>query len=238
MNRTALLLVASSLAGCAAAESTGGESQSLRAAGEAGFYEVLRRDPRECAAPACGGFFVKMANEETTPCGSSSSAECYVAEIALERLGLPDGEEASVVAAFEAGKAVVRGRMVSGTLEASEVWTSPNDVRVTGALFRVGDNGTRCMTTPCPSTSAWTLNGEVEHPLFDVDLAATESEAHHLDRAEAAIATEAGLLVAGRVLGPECTAATPGCGTSLAASTYFFRVTREDGACEAGGCTR
>jgi len=46
-----------------------------------GYFIVTRRDARRCAAPMCGGFFVKRVNEETTKCADGElHEECAILE--------------------------------------------------------------------------------------------------------------------------------------------------------------
>ncbi len=240
MKRTALLFLCVSalfcFVGCVApAETTDMGSEQAVTAGSANrdFYVVTRRDPRECLAPACGGWFVQRVNAGKTTCADGTAdAECYVATIALSAVGLSEHEEADVRNAVENGQAIVKAKLVASStsraaLEASEAWVGATGSAPHGTVYRVADNGIRCITTPCPSTSAWTLNGDTEHQLHSVALDATESKVDEeaLARATAAVATRTGLLIAGSVDEP-----------SLTASEYFFRVTRrEDATCGARG---
>ena len=242
MKRVALIMSVSaiafsSFAGCAApAENAEAGTEQAVTTDHANqdFYIVTRPDPRECAAPACGGWFVQRVNDGKTTCADgTANAECYVASIALTTVGLSGREEGDVRKAVESGRAVLKAKLVVapgaalGTLEASEAWVGATGSAPRGTVYRVADNGIRCITTPCPSTSAWALNGASEHHLHDVALDTTEAEADEesLARATAAVATRTGLLVAGSVDVP-----------SLSASEYFFRVTRrEEAACGARG---
>src|SRR5690348_3010862 len=56
-------------------------------------YYVIRPDLRRCAAPGCGGSFVKRVNYTTTRCADGSSAdECYVATVDYGKAQLDDND--------------------------------------------------------------------------------------------------------------------------------------------------
>src|SRR5438445_3125280 len=63
--------------------------------GSSGYF-VIRRDLKKCAAPACGGDYVKRVNFSDIKChDGSSSSECYVAGVDYSKLGLTAGESAT-----------------------------------------------------------------------------------------------------------------------------------------------
>lgn len=208
-----------------------------------GYFIVTRRDLRRCIAPLCGGFFVKRVNEKTTLCADGTrQAECYVSSIELKNVGLSAREESDLRSALEAGKALVKARtykkkwngVTLGTLKANEGWLSATgsvDATFDGTFYRAADNGIRCIKAPCPSTTAYPLNGGGDPTnVVRVDLANTANPADQdaLDRASAALGTKEGILVAGGVALPKC---IPGssCGPFVTASDFYLRVTRREG---------
>lgn len=208
-----------------------------------GYFIVTRRDYRRCVAPLCGGFYVKRVNEAKTRCADGSlQPECYVSSIQLSGIGLSAREESELRAAVEGGKALIKARtyktkwngVTLGTLKANEGWVSATgsiDATFDGTFYRAADNGIRCITAPCPSTTAYPLNGAGDPTnLVKVNLESTANAADQatLDRAHAALGTKEGVLVAGGVALPKC---IPGskCGPFLTASDFYLRVTRTEG---------
>jgi hypothetical protein len=247
------ILSLSCFAGCAAptaddadgADEEAVESEEAITSGPSnfGYFIVTRRDYRRCVAPLCGGFYVKRVNEAKTRCADGSlQPECYVSAIQLTGIGLSDREESELRTAVESGKALVKARTYKkkwngiwlGTLKANEGWlgaTGSVDGTFDGTFYRAADNGIRCITAPCPSTTAYPLNGAGDPTnLVKVNLTTTANpaDAATLDRATAALGTKEGILVAGGVALPKC---LPGskCGPFLTASEFYVRVTHTEG---------
>lgn len=239
-----LVLLPFAIVGCAAeteedgapsdVEAVESSEEALSASSNYGYFQVIRRDFRKCAAPMCGGFFVKRVNEQKTVCADGTKqAECYVSAIQLNGIGLSPREEADFRAALEGGKALVKARTYKasfGTLKASEAWLGATGSKAEGTFYRVADNGIRCITAPCPSTAAAALNGGESHNVIDVKLGNTQTPADEatLSLAENAIATKEGILVAGGVALPKC---IPGsnCGPFVSATEFYLRVVRREG---------
>lgn len=253
------LLALAPVAGCAAptAEDEGADVEvaeaedELSAAANTGYFVVTRRDFRKCMAPLCGGVYVKRVNDATTRCADGSmQPECYVASITLGGSGLSAREQADAVAQIQSGKALVKARTYKtrfnghtlGTLKGTEVWLAATGSTPDGTFYRAADNGVRCITTPCPSVSASELNGKSSHAVIDVVLeqTATPADQDILSRANAAVGTQEGILVAGGIILPKCRAMTPDCGPKVIATEFFTRMTPRDGkACGSrglGGC--
>lgn len=221
------------------------ESEVVGAQKNFGYFVVTRRDVRRCAAPLCGGFFVKRVNEAKTTCADGTKAEeCYVSEITYNGIGLSERELAGVREAVESGRGVVKaktfkqngfGRTI-GVLKANEAWVGATGSNAEGAnFFRIADNGLRCITTPCPSTTAYTLNSNQSHDIVHLNLTSTEIPASQsdLDAAATAIGTANGILVAGGLALPKCMPNT-NCGPFVHASEFYLQVTpREGKACGA-----
>ncbi len=252
-----LFAAAAPLPGCAADTSSEGAdaeespveeaAEELNAAANTGFFVVTRQDFRKCMSPMCGGVFVKRVNEAKTRCSDGSlQDECYVSEITLKGTGLSTREQDEMVHALTIGKAIVKARqykkafngMTLGTLKGTEVWLGATGSKAEGTFFRAADNGVRCITTPCPSTSATELNTKDTHPILGVlvDRTDTVADADTQNRALSAVATQEGLVVAGSLVMPKCMAKATNCGPKVIASEFYFRVTAREGkACGSRG---
>jgi hypothetical protein len=209
-----------------------------------GYFQVTRRDFRKCISPLCGGWFVKRVNEAKTLCANGTrQADCYVSSIELKGVGLSAREEADFRAALESGKALIKARTYKkkfagqfiGTLKANEAWLGATGSAADGTFYRAADNGIRCIQAPCPSTTAYTLNkpANQSHNVIAVHLENTQIPADQatLNRAQNALGTTEGILVAGGVALPKC---LPGsnCGPFVSASEFYLRViTREGKGC-------
>ncbi len=248
--------VALSFLGCAVqpaedAESSGESEEALLGGvpSNYGFFVVTRRDFNKCASPMCGGWYVKRVNQATTACVDGSlQAECYVESISFKGMGLSTSEEEIFRGAVESGKALVRARTFKkrfhgrtlGTLKASEGWLgATGSTPAADATFvRAADNGIRCIQAPCPTTSAYSLNGTDAHNVLAVhlDQTATPADAESLDRAQQALGTSEGVLVAGNVLFPNCRQESTHCGPFVVAQEFYLRVNRREGrSCGARG---
>ncbi|MDB4939358.1 MAG: hypothetical protein JWP87_6330 [Labilithrix sp.] len=248
------LLLASSVgvAGCAADTSADAASADdgteevaesedaiTSGASNTGYFIVTRRDFRKCVAPMCGGFFVKRVNDAKTTCADGSKqAECYVSSITYGGVGLSAREESELRAAVEGGKALIKARtykqkwngLVLGTLKASEGWLGATGGAPDGTFYRAADNGIRCIKAPCPSTTAYGLNGAEDHNVIKVNLAntATPADQATIDRATQAIGTKDGILFAGGIALPKCLP-NSNCGPFASASEFYLRVVRREG---------
>jgi hypothetical protein len=204
-----------------------------------GYFVVTRRDFRKCVSPLCGGWFVKRVNQASTVCADGTKqADCYVSSITYNGVGLTPREEDELRAAVESGKGVIKAATYKkkfngqwiGTLKANEGWIGATGSPADGSFYRAADNGIRCIKAPCPSTTAYQLNGHDDHNVIRVLLANTAIPASQatLDRAANAIGTKDGILVAGGVAIPKCIP-NSNCGPLLIAQEFFFRVTRTEG---------
>jgi hypothetical protein len=249
---SSLVLVASFVplfgaAGCSAEVAEEVDDEAVESSEEAvtgapsnhGFFIVTRRDFRRCMAPLCGGYFVKRVNEAKTRCADGTlQDECYVESIKLTGIGLSEREEAELRPAVEGGHALVKARMYKkkwnsltlGTLKASEGWRGATGSTPDGTFYRAADNGIRCVKAPCPSTSVTPLNGGDGHNVIDVrfDTTATPADPALVDRAEQAIYTKEGVLLAGGVAIPKCIPQSQ-CGAFATATEFYLRVVRREG---------
>jgi Kazal-type serine protease inhibitor domain len=240
----------SMLAGCAADTSSEADddgSELVEASEDAitggasnfGYFVVTHRDMRKCASPMCGGYFVKRVNQAKTTCANGSQqAECYVSAITFNGIGLSAREEADLLASVESGKAVLKAATYKkkfngqtlGTLKASEGWVGASGSAADGSFYRAADNGIRCIKAPCPTTTAYQLNGHEDHNVINVLLENTKIPASQesLDLAAQALGTKDGVLVAGGVAIPKCIP-NSNCGPLLIAQEFYLRVTHTEG---------
>jgi hypothetical protein len=239
-----------SLAGCAeetptpAADSSeqavdASENDLTGAPSSNGYFVVTHHDTKKCASPLCGGFYVKRVNQATTLCADGTSqAECYVGAIQLTGVGLSTREEADLRVAVESGKALVKGATykktvngsIVGTLKANEGWVGATGSTPDGTFYRAANNGIQCIKAPCPSTTAYQLNGKDTHNVVEVRLGQTSTPAAQasLDLAGQALGTKDGVLVAGGVATPKC-GPDSGCGPMLIATEFYLRVLPREG---------
>lgn len=239
------LFLLGSIGGCVADTSEADQEEEVSeeaitgAPSNDGYFIVSRRDLRKCASPMCGGLYVKRVNADTTRCADGTrQAECYVSSIQLGGAGLSAREEADVRGPLEDGKALVKARMYKtrwktltlGTLKANEAWLGATGSTPDGTFYRAADNGIRCVTAPCPTTSLYALNGGDQHHASELrlDATATPADQASLDRAARAVGTKEGILLAGGILIPRCIAGSR-CGTVAVASEFYLRVARREG---------
>ena len=182
MNRLLLLVAASSMFACVAATNDRGDdegatedSEGAASIASTSTYFTVRHDMRRCISPICGGYWVARTNRTTTTCFDGSQAsECYVAEIDWSSAGLTQDD----VNNSGATSWVLRGTIGSlkygtigtfGVFKTTEAWGSTIADAPSGSYYRVQDNGIRCITTPCFSTSADKLNSTTTRTLSSLD---------------------------------------------------------------------
>jgi len=153
----ALVGAAASSTGCVVDAQTADEGD-LSASSRS--YVTVRRDERKCAAPMCGGYFVRDVNRAT--------AERYVSGLDLAPANLFSELEDSILAA-PAEELVLRGKL--GPVEAahstraflvSEAYRGmPGMAPSEGDVFFTSKTHTppiECFTTPCNNEVATQLN--------------------------------------------------------------------------------
>jgi hypothetical protein len=201
---------------------------------EVSSYYLARPDPRLCPSPKCGGLWVRLVNESRTTCGNGSvQRECYVAVVHLSSLDLGERRAVRLGQLITAGRALVRGKLVPegigdftlDGLVVSEIWTASSSARKpTGTFRKLTDNGVRCVTEPCFTIHAATLNGPRHVEVSDVDLAASGAPPAERSAALRRISKQ-GLIAAGRVVRvPDAGPAGPG--RTVVASQFYVRATR------------
>lgn len=248
MNRSLSILTAafafstlSTLVGCAASteEADSGEEattdDALSTNRNADYYIVTRRDTRRCVSPLCGGVFVKQVNQAKTRCADGTSqSECYVGTLNYRALRLPESQQVDFDGKFTSKQALVRATLrrsvfngsVIGKLDVAEGWEGASGAVVDANFYRIADNGIRCITAPCPSQTAYTLNSRTQMNVTKTDLENTDlpASAGEIAAANAALGTKDGVLIAGGIAIPRC---IPGsrCGGPIAiANEFYLRV--------------
>ncbi len=185
-------------------------------------YYTVRVDPRRCAAPMCGGYWVTSVNSATTRCHDGKWVDaCYVSDIDWN--GQPSIDRGSLRRALLRGTMSQRGiarRRSFGVFRATEVWTAASDNRPAGIFYRVTDRNVRCITHPCPTHHAAKLNSTVSRNIAGVDLNSAGASPEAVSEASERMTSPGGVIVAGvstRVTGPG------GKGESLKASQFYLR---------------
>jgi Domain of unknown function (DUF6748) len=158
-------------------------------------YFTVRPDLRRCAAPLCGGYYVRPVNNLLIRCAGRLAAECHVH--AIDWSGQPQ---------VDAGKALLRGEVLPnpygrfgslGLFRVSESWQAASDKHPTDVFYRVRDRGVRCITFPCPSHGEMKLNSSFSQSIAGVDLTGAGASEELVSQALAAISGGEGVLVTG-----------------------------------------
>lgn len=166
------------LAGCAgAASDTQDDADETRDDLSAGreTFVVLRHDDRKCAAPRCGGFWLKDANRRT--------AESYVSGLDVSRLDALAQEQFRDAPAQEL---VLKGKLgpVSASSGTRAFLVSTAYRGLPGFTVDAGDGFAtiayvpiRCITAPCNQFTATRLNTGTKTSLTSVDTSALATAA-------------------------------------------------------------
>lgn len=163
-------------------------------------------DPRDCAWPTCGGWFLDPPNRGEIPCADGTqSAQCYVAELGTDRLGLDDAERARFDVALGEGRLLVEGRMMlvehEGRplvrFEAVRAWEGQTGGDAAGAWTLVKENGRQCLVAPCAHLDEGLLNRNLGAVIADLDFGPSGADEQQVAAAWEATLTD-GLIVAGR----------------------------------------
>lgn len=175
------MVAAALLAACAPAEDGIGSDAAAEAdddakgdravAPDAAFYAV-ERDPRQCAAPGCGGFWVQRVGRKSTTCADGSGADrCYVADLDVARLALDDAEASALRA--EPARLILRGGFatrpgVGAVLAVKEAYRGA-EAALPATIYALSDSGVRCSAAPCFSLLAAKLNSTVRVELSGLE---------------------------------------------------------------------
>jgi len=171
-----------SLAGCAPGgvepgvdeDSTSSDERAL--AGDT-TYVVTRQDFKKCAYPMCGGVYVKAVNKAKTTClDGTKQADCYVGDLDLSALGLPEEQASNVRSEAIGGNILLSGELAPlmsvAKLVVHEAHDRRTEAAATGTFYRLESSGIVCITAPCPSVRARNLNSSSTKLLTDVDFTA------------------------------------------------------------------
>jgi hypothetical protein len=201
------------------------------------YFIATRVDQNRCIAPRCGGVYIKRLNQTLLKCSDGvRRKECYVFGADFSALGLKDSAELQY--RFRTGQVVVRGEQVKGTysafpdvavLRADEAWQAGGD-NVPGATFyQLWDNGTRCITFPCPTVDSVKLDKNASYfKVFSgLDLSPANADETTEAKAWEAYASDTGVIVAAtttNVTGPA------GTKKGLKASQFYLSVAAQPAA--------
>lgn len=180
---------------------------------------AVQADPRLCPSPTCGGWFLQRVNHAQTRClGGELRTRCYVASIDGV---IPAG--ASFLARGRLSTSMLPGFSGYPTLELSQAWLpAVGTAAARGVVYRVRDNGIRCIAAPCFSFDARPVERSSTTRLSDVDLSGVRLTPAERRRATGSIAT-VGLFVTGRIIAvPK--AGPAGTGRTLVASEVWLEV--------------
>jgi hypothetical protein len=200
--------------------------------GEVSSYYLARADPRLCPSPMCGGLWVTLVNRTRTTCGDGTRRkECYAAEADLTALPVDEKSRVLLARAIVEGRALARGMLVSGRVEAfpelatlvvSEVWTaSSSQNRGRGVFHKLRDRGVRCITTPCFSVHAAALNSGRHVNVSEIDLTPSGAPARER-RSALQHLPHVGLITTGRVV-LDHNAGPAGPGRTIVATQFYAR---------------
>jgi hypothetical protein len=221
----ATMLVAAAAIAAAVAGAAGAHSP----AGTATYYRITP-DPRACPSPICGGWWVRRVNRDDTVCGDGAAApQCYAASIDLSELELTEQRRLTLEQAVSTGTTLVRGRLVRkptsqpplkelDTFVATEVWLRAGAAATPGVVYRVEDNGIRCVRAPCFWLHVSVLNTTRHRNASTVALAPSKASPTSIRRALAAL-DDTGVMVEGRVVAGE-----PRGDRTLRATAFWLRA--------------
>jgi len=206
-------------------------------------YYKVSPDPRRCAAPRCGGFWVERVNRTTTKCGDGTFAErCYVAEIKWSQLGLADATRDQILATMFERSVVMRATVGQksfgaaigklGELRPTEAWLGQGPNPPSGPFVKVEETGVRCFAAPCPSFREKKLNDSATATLAELGWDHAGATDEQIGNAITELFVR-DLIIAGdryTVRGPA--------GTGKARTvTQFYTRARDKRACFVGGCS-
>jgi hypothetical protein len=129
----------------------------------AGDFFTARPDYRKCAAPLCGGYFVKSVNKKLTQCVNGTlQPECYVSSITYDggtvnyRGGVGNITPLLLIGRIEQRYSI--DFISSAVFVAKAAFRSATDKSATQKFYGVTNNGIVCITTPCFSYDQVLLN--------------------------------------------------------------------------------
>lgn len=166
---------------------------------------TARPDYRKCAAPLCGGYFVKLVNKKLTQCADGSlKEECYVASINYGNGPINAGtiSVANKTPLLVIGAILPKADTTAGVLgifHAKDAYRSATQNTAVGNFYGVTNNGIVCITTPCFSYDETLLNTENRiTKLSDVNLEMSGASPDDIAWAHQLLANGATLYAAGK----------------------------------------
>lgn len=176
-------------------------------------YFEISTDLRKCAAPTCGGFFLKRLNRSTTTCvDGSTAAQCYAPELDWSEAALSEAQQAKLLAAAQKDATssgtfgIVRGRFAKtnstpvsslGRFVITEAWVAEGTTVSHGVFAKVALNGVRCIAAPCPSLTEKGLNNGNQADISDLKWSTAHLSDHQLEGFNAELTSPSGILIAG-----------------------------------------
>lgn len=166
---------------------------------------TARPDYRKCAAPLCGGYFVKLVNKKLTQCADGSlKEECYVASINYGNGPINAGtiSVANKTPLLVIGAILPKADTTAGVLgvfHAKDAYRSATQNTAVGNFYGVTNNGIVCITTPCFSYDEVLLNTDNRiTKLSDVNLEMSGASPDDITWAHQLLANGATLYAAGK----------------------------------------
>ena len=130
---------------------------------DASAFFTARPDYRRCAAPLCGGYFVKAVNKKLTQCANGAwQKECYVASIIYgngtvgHRGSVGNTTPLLLIGSIEQRYSIDFHNL--GLFVAKAAFRSATDKTATNKFYGLTNNGIVCITTPCFSFDQVLLN--------------------------------------------------------------------------------
>lgn len=181
------------------------------------FY-LVEPDPRLCPSPLCGGYWVSLANRERTRCHDGAQrTRCYVARgVDVHGRPLESGIPAGGLARAAIEPRSFEGSGKLGVLVVARVWSPVGGGARRDTVYRLRDNGIRCVRAPCFWLRASALNRSSSPELSDLDLRPVRASRGQLERAQTLLRSDTGLLAEGRIV------ATPIGGRAFHARRLFL----------------
>ncbi len=203
-----------------------------------GFF-TARHDFRRCAAPWCGGYFVREVNKRSTRCADGEMREeCYVASINLKVFNQAVSTIHSQTSILLQGEIQTKdadslGMSVKplGIFKAKAGYLSATKQKARGIFIGLEDNGIRCITTPCFSTDQYVLNRDTVRSISNINLEKVGATQKQLESAYSIIAKDGALLASGFNKKTEEFAGT---GTTFIANQFYLPIALVDEACSDG----
>lgn len=200
-------------------------------------YYHARRDFRRCAAPECGGIFVRKLNNLRMNCPDGSLArECYIGQLDLGELAADPfvkGKPGFNTDVILKGQVSVGADLEDayGVFNVEEIWRSVTGRRAVGRYYGILNNEIVCITSPCFSYDQYTLNLNEMRPISDVDLSEVGASDQDLTEAYRLMGEGEPLLVTG--LNRRVKSET-GDGVRFTATQFYLPVRSRIVNCEAG----